>query len=166
MTPGINNSSKIRVETEVFKYPERDYTFLQDFRIGRRDDAEVCIKDEFVSRYHAEVVFDNGKWWVRDLGSSNGIFVDGVQVQSKQIEDTLSVRLGVEGEGSVSSGELFEFLSQLVVFPLVEFQVNLLQTTLFGTVEFSLDQLGNVSQIKNLVPRLRVGCMPIVARVE
>ena len=92
-----NSSPKIRVESEMFKYPEQDYTFLQDFRIGRRDDAEVCIKDEFVSRYHAEVVFDNGKWWVRDLGSSNGIFVDGVRVQSKQIEDTLSVRLGVEG---------------------------------------------------------------------
>ena len=88
---------KIRVQAEALKYLERDYSFCQDFRIGRRDDADVCIDNDFVSRYHAAVVFENGSWQVRDLGSSNGIFVDGRQVRSAEIETSLTFRLGVEG---------------------------------------------------------------------
>jgi pSer/pThr/pTyr-binding forkhead associated (FHA) protein len=55
------------------------------------------VNDDFVSRYQAEVVFDNGYWRVRDLGSRNGIFVAGYRVPEVIIEDTQTIRLGVEG---------------------------------------------------------------------
>ena len=44
-----------------------------------------------------EVSFENGKWLVRDLGSANGIFVDGNRVPGAAIDGALTIRLGVEG---------------------------------------------------------------------
>jgi membrane-bound lytic murein transglycosylase D len=71
--------------------------FQQRFVIGRTEECEVCIRNEYVSRTHAEVSFDGEKWWVRDLDSSNGIFVDGRRVNGAPIDGTVSLRLGVAG---------------------------------------------------------------------
>ena len=71
--------------------------FTHPFRIGRTDDCELCIQNDYVSRIHAEVVFENGQWQIRDLNSSNGIFVDGKRVDSARIPHALTVRLGIEG---------------------------------------------------------------------
>ena len=74
-----------------------DLRFTSSFRIGRAEDAQFRIQNEYVSRYHAEVSFDRNQWHVRDLGSSNGIFVDGNRVPDAAIEDALTIRLGIEG---------------------------------------------------------------------
>jgi len=73
------------------------FRFRLSFRIGRQDDCEVCIKDDYVSRYHAEVSFEDGVWWVRDLGSANGIYVAGQRVPKSPIRGTATIRLGVYG---------------------------------------------------------------------
>lgn len=39
--------------------------FRLSFRIGQLEACEVCIKDDYVSRYHAEVVFEDDRWVVR-----------------------------------------------------------------------------------------------------
>lgn len=70
--------------------------FHNAFVIGRADDCAVCIKSEFVSRKHLEVLFQNGQWWARDLNSSNGTFVDGERVERTALSDT-TVRLGIAG---------------------------------------------------------------------
>ena len=75
----------------------REFCFTSNFRIGRVEACEVCIRNEYVSRAHAEVAFENGQWWVRDLNSSNGIFVEGRQVPAAPVGAALSFRLGVEG---------------------------------------------------------------------
>ncbi|MDQ6708708.1 MAG: FHA domain-containing protein [Acidobacteriota bacterium] len=75
----------------------RDLQFTKPFRIGRVEDCEVCIKDEHVSRAHAEVIIENSQWLVRDLGSSNGIFVDGERTNFVAIDRARTVRLGVLG---------------------------------------------------------------------
>src|SRR5579871_5207676 len=72
-------------------------TFSNSFRIGRAEDCEVSIKNDFVSRIHAEVVYENGNWYIRDLNSSNGLYLDGQRVKEVLISGPLRVRLGVEG---------------------------------------------------------------------
>jgi peptidoglycan lytic transglycosylase D len=72
-------------------------TFTQSFRIGRTHECEICIKNEYVSRVHAEAAFENGRWWVRDLNSSNGLYVDGHRVERVAITPHATVRLGIEG---------------------------------------------------------------------
>jgi len=75
----------------------RNLRFQQSFRIGRLKECEVCVDDEHVSRTHVEVALEGGKWWVRDLGSSNGIYVGDQRISRISIERTLTIRLGIYG---------------------------------------------------------------------
>ena len=51
--------------------------------IGRRDDNSLVLDDSYVSGAHAEVMFDQGAWWVVDLSSTNGTFVNGRPVRAR-----------------------------------------------------------------------------------
>jgi predicted component of type VI protein secretion system len=51
--------------------------------VGRRDDNSMMLDDSFVSGAHAEIVFDQGTWWVIDLGSTNGTFVNRAPVRAR-----------------------------------------------------------------------------------
>jgi membrane-bound lytic murein transglycosylase D len=71
--------------------------FRLSFRIGRLEDCEVCIKDDYVSRYHAEVVFEENEWVVKDLGSANGLYVNGQRVNLASVGQSSAIRLGIHG---------------------------------------------------------------------
>src|SRR5215475_12652188 len=71
--------------------------FTTSFRIGRTDQCEVCVKNDYVSRIHAEVAFDGRQWIIRDLESSNGLFLNGQRVQNATITRSAALRLGIEG---------------------------------------------------------------------
>jgi membrane-bound lytic murein transglycosylase D len=86
---------KVRARSETES--QKIILFRFPFRIGRGDDCEVSIKNDFVSRIHAEVVFENDNWCIRDLNSSNGLYLDGRRVEQAAITRPLSIRLGVEG---------------------------------------------------------------------
>ena len=60
----------------VFPFNQRD-TFL----IGRTNDAHLCLPDDrFFSRNHCLLEIDPPRCFLRDLGSSNGTFVNGERV--------------------------------------------------------------------------------------
>lgn len=50
--------------------------------IGRDSDNQVVVPDKTVSGRHAAVAFREGRWWVEDLGSTNGTWVNDQQVGS------------------------------------------------------------------------------------
>jgi predicted component of type VI protein secretion system len=52
--------------------------------LGRHDDCLIRIKSSQVSRRHCEILEVGGKLAVRDLGSSNGTFVNGKRVLGQQ----------------------------------------------------------------------------------
>ncbi|MGA9243549.1 MAG: FHA domain-containing protein [Silvibacterium sp.] len=76
---------------------DKDYTFKVPFKIGRAEECEICIKNEFVSRSHVSVSIENGEWWLSDLNSSNGVYVGDERVPRVQLKEGLIVRLGVRG---------------------------------------------------------------------
>ena len=45
--------------------------------IGRRETCDICLKFQNVSGTHAELAYKNGVWEIRDMGSANGIKVNG-----------------------------------------------------------------------------------------
>lgn len=49
-------------------------------KMGRADDNQVVIADDGVSRFHAELLLQNGSLWMQDAGSRNGVFVNGNRV--------------------------------------------------------------------------------------
>ncbi len=61
--------------------------------IGRSRSCQVCIPAPQVSRQHCAILIENGQVIVRDLGSTNGTFVNGVQVSEQQLTtgDTLTI---------------------------------------------------------------------------
>jgi membrane-bound lytic murein transglycosylase D len=75
----------------------RQLRFSGAFRIGRTPDCDVQIQDDHVSRVHAQVTYEDGHWIVKDLNSSNGVFVDGERVTQTLVSEERTVRLGVRG---------------------------------------------------------------------
>jgi len=56
--------------------------------IGRSPEADVCIQDRRVSQRHARVVVGpQGAVFVEDLGSTNGIYVNGKKVMRQALSD-------------------------------------------------------------------------------
>src|SRR5437870_395095 len=49
-------------------------------RIGRLDGLEVVVDDTSLSRRHAEIALTAEGWIARDLGSTNGTFLNGVRL--------------------------------------------------------------------------------------
>ncbi len=67
--------------------------------IGRSRECDVVLEDSNVSRNHARIAFSGeGAWMVEDLGSTNGVLVNGVRVKGAQaIDSGDSVDLGTVG---------------------------------------------------------------------
>lgn len=53
-------------------------------RFGRAEDNDVVVEDDGVSRFHAELMLNNGSLWLQDAGSRNGVFVNGARVTTHQ----------------------------------------------------------------------------------
>ncbi|HEV3228401.1 MAG TPA: DUF3662 and FHA domain-containing protein [Solirubrobacteraceae bacterium] len=45
--------------------------------VGRSRDCDIVVSDSNVSRHHAEIRPQNGQWVISDLGSTNGVRVNG-----------------------------------------------------------------------------------------
>jgi neural Wiskott-Aldrich syndrome protein len=67
----------------------RKMLIAQDqFIIGRGSKtSDLAIKDANVSRKHAAVIFHNGSYYMKDLGSTNGVEYNGKPVDSKRIDE-------------------------------------------------------------------------------
>ncbi len=78
--------------------------------IGRLPECDVTLDDPSVSRRHARVLRKGDRWMVSDLGSTNGVRVNGDQVSEAELRDGDHLDLGgvklafSQGEGGGSAG--------------------------------------------------------------
>jgi adenylate cyclase len=54
--------------------------------VGRHDVCDITLPIPTVSGRHCELEFANGYWYVRDLGSHNGVRVDGVRCETDRLK--------------------------------------------------------------------------------
>ena len=62
--------------------------------LGRSRDADVQIEDPNVSRQHAMIEFLTGQYYIVDMGSTNGVEVDGRRVQRVRLADGSRFTIG------------------------------------------------------------------------
>lgn len=63
-------------------------------KIGRDATCEICVDDPHVSRVHATITTVNGELFIKDLDSTNGIFVNGNKVTEHRLMDGDKVLVG------------------------------------------------------------------------
>ena len=84
-------SSQIKVD---FPSPDGRRTaieFRERFVVGRDRGCEVCVRDDGISRRHFDVFYDGRSWWIRDLDSSNGTYVDGSRIHQAPLTERAKV---------------------------------------------------------------------------
>ncbi len=64
--------------------------------IGRETGCDIEVLDPFVSRKHAELVHNDGKWWLVSQGR-NGILVHNLRVEEIPLHGEVTFRLGSAG---------------------------------------------------------------------
>ena len=64
--------------------------------IGNGSDATVTLvlQDKFMSGKHAEIVAENGLWILRDIGSTNGTYVNNRRVDRHELVDNDFIKFG------------------------------------------------------------------------
>lgn len=116
----------MRVTLHVVAGPQtgRDFSFDQHdtFMIGRSEDAQFCLPhDRFFSRHHCILEIAPPQCFLRDLGSTNGTYVNGIRVETAHLkhgdriqggETVLEVEVAADAEdvflGSIAGGERSE----------------------------------------------------------
>lgn len=61
--------------------------------MGRRESCDICLRFPNISGLHCEMTFQDGYWLIRDMGSTNGVKVNGTRVQRKVLHpgDTITI---------------------------------------------------------------------------
>ncbi len=68
-------------------------TFKNSVTVGRNPANDLVIKHDSVSRTHCRLEFQKGVFYVTDLGSSNGTFLDGEKVEPEKRTAFLSTQM-------------------------------------------------------------------------
>ena len=73
--PGIRLTAKMEDGNET------NYHFWQpEIVIGRGSHCDISLLDEALSANHVRISFHHGQWWLEDLGSTNGTFLNKDQI--------------------------------------------------------------------------------------
>ncbi len=80
----------------------RSYLFHQDVTtVGRTNGNDLIISDRTVSRQHARLWFDNGRWYIQDKQSANGTSVNNVRINQPTV---------------LNDGDIIHFGDEIVIF--------------------------------------------------
>lgn len=66
------------------------------FQIGRQPESHLIIRDSRVSRSHARIISENGRYVLEDLSSRHGTFVNGQRVARRVLENSDKIEFGAQ----------------------------------------------------------------------
>lgn len=95
LLPHIESVSPARSNAPNLVWDNQSYAVLRSpTKIGRLADNDIVLNDKRVSRHHAEVIQQSGRWVVRDAGSTNGTAVNGKMIKEAALKPGDRVSLG------------------------------------------------------------------------
>jgi Protein of unknown function (DUF3662)/FHA domain len=94
LADGAANTRSFRLHTVEGVPPNGVYSIVGRARIGRSEEGEIVLVDPSVSRSHAVVEIDERGAFVRDLGSTNGTFLNGRRIEAESLRDGDELRFG------------------------------------------------------------------------
>lgn len=72
----------------------REFELGNSQTIGRLSSNNIALKDTRLSRQHTRISLQGDSWWVEDLESKNGTFLNGVRIDRSRLEDNEEIRIG------------------------------------------------------------------------
>jgi hypothetical protein len=92
--PAALRRLRARLRRRAVGLPEAADLLRARLTIGRSSECQLVLADDTVSRRHAELHAHDGRWLLRDLGSSNGTWVNGRLVIEAEVRPGDVVQLG------------------------------------------------------------------------
>lgn len=124
------------------------------FSVGRKMEKDLVIADPRVSRDHALIVSENGKFQVVDQGSKHGTFVNGERVQRKNLERNDRIEFGARDSmyavfhpQHVTTNTARDFLSQISGIQISNEVTDLEKMTIFLEAARKLNTTGVLDEI-------------------
>jgi phosphoserine phosphatase RsbU/P len=124
------------------------------FNVGRKIDKDLVIADPRVSRDHAQIMQEGADFFIIDLGSKHGTFVNGERIQRQKLERGDRLEFGARDSAYVlfnpahpSSNTAREFLSQISVIGVKPEATELEKLTLFLEAARKLNTAGVLDEI-------------------
>lgn len=90
-----------KVEKGLLLFNGKEIPVVMKITIGRDSGNSIVIDDRMVSRFHAEVQKIEDSYYIRDMGSSNGTFVNG-----NRVPDGKYIKLGKDDAIRLGKSEL------------------------------------------------------------
>ena len=56
-----------------------------EIMLGRDSNCDLSVMDEALSAHHARITFHHGQWWLEDLNSTNGTFLNREQLTTPAV---------------------------------------------------------------------------------
>jgi pSer/pThr/pTyr-binding forkhead associated (FHA) protein len=78
----LTDSDPIPPQMIQLQAGEQSHTFHGEFTAGRQ--GQLTITDEFASNHHVHFQLAHGQWYIKDLGSTNGTWLNGRRIHAAQ----------------------------------------------------------------------------------
>ena len=124
------------------------------FSVGRKVDKDLVIADPRVSRDHAQIMQEGLDFFLVDLGSKHGTYVNGERIQRQKLERGDRLEFGARDSAYVlfnpaqrTSNTAREFLSQISGIQIKQETTDLEKLTLFLEAARKLNTVGVLDEI-------------------
>jgi phosphoserine phosphatase RsbU/P len=124
------------------------------FTVGRKVDKDLVIADPRVSRDHAQIMQEEQDFFLVDLGSKHGTFVNGERIRRQKLERGDRLEFGARDSayllfnpGHATSNTAREFLSQISGIQIKQEATDLEKLTLFLEAARKLNTAGVLDEI-------------------